>query len=95
MNTMNARKLAAPAGLVLALVLAGLLSGCATLGDPGPAICHAADGSMVPVDDDKCPQDVRKALGKDTSAPVSVDESIDNDLYNAQNGLVAGDRGYQ
>jgi len=80
----------AVAGTLLAIIT---LSGCTTLGDTGPAICHADDGSMVPVRDPKCPEAVRRTLQPDNGAPVSVDQSINNDLYNAQNGLSAGDTG--
>ncbi len=82
------------AGLVL---LAGLgLSGCSTLtGDPGPAICHAADGSLVPVDDDRCPDSVRDALKPGTPPPMSVTQSMDNQDYDASNGLQPGDQGYR
>jgi hypothetical protein len=49
MSKISNRLITAPAGLLLAATLAMLPSGCATLGDPGPAICQAPDGTMVPV----------------------------------------------
>ena len=90
MTNATRRFLIAPISMLLAV---STLSGCTTLGDTGPAICHADDGTMVPVRDSKCPEAVRRTLEPDTGAPVSVDQSINNDLYNAQNGLAAGDAG--
>jgi len=90
MTKVQSRLLVAPLAMLLVI---STLAGCATLGDTGPAICHADDGTMVPVHDPKCPEAVRRTLEPDTGVPVSVDQSISNDLYNAQNGLVAGDAG--
>ncbi|MEO8882295.1 MAG: hypothetical protein ABI377_02580 [Devosia sp.] len=90
MTKTKGRLVAAAAATLLAI---SMLSGCTTLGDTGPAICHADDGTMVPVRDSKCPEAVRRTLQPDTGAPVGVDQSINNDLYNAQNGLSAGDTG--
>jgi hypothetical protein len=78
-----------------ALVAALALSGCATTGDAGQPICHAADGSMVPVNDDRCPQDVRDALNVDTPPPMSIPISMANQQYDAENGLQAGDQGFR
>ncbi len=84
-----------PALAGFALVAALALSGCATTGDDaGPAICHAADGTMVPVNDDRCPQDVRDALKTDTPPPMSIVTSMGNQQYDAQNGLQQGDQGF-
>lgn len=79
--------------LLLAAIMAGALSGCATMGDLGPAICHASDGSMVPLSDPKCPEEIRRAMNKDSGPPVSVDQSINNDEYNMENGLAPGEPG--
>ena len=87
----NIARLGAPAAALFALLLASTLAGCATFGDPGPAICHADDGTMVPVNDSRCPQAVRDALHHDAPPPESVDQSIDNELYNAQHGYIPGD----
>ena len=49
MTKANGRTAAVSCGMLAAAGLALLLSACSTLGGPGPAICHAADGTMVPV----------------------------------------------
>jgi len=92
---MSGRTFTAPAGLFLAVLVAALPSGCATLGDPGPAICRAPDGTMVPLRDPKCPEDIRRAMQPDTPTPVSIDQSMRNDAYNMKHGLIAGDSGYR
>ena len=79
----------------LGVLIAVLLSGCTTLGDPGPAICRAADGRMVPLSDSKCPEQVRSAMHHDAPAPVSIDQQMNNEAYDAQHGLVAGDSGFR
>ena len=95
MNKLGNRRIMAPAGLLLAAMLATLPAGCATLGDPGPAICRAPDGTMVPLRDPKCPEDVRRAMQPDTPVPVSIDQSMKNDAYNMDHGLIAGDSKYR
>lgn len=80
---------------ILFLLGAAPLSGCATLGDPGPAICRAGDGRMVPLSDAGCPEEVRKAMRHDEPAPISIDQQMKNETYDAQHGLVAGDAGYR
>jgi len=92
---MIGRIFTAPAGLLLAVLITAFLSGCATLGDPGPAICRAPDGTMVPLRDPKCPEDIRRAMQRDTPTPVSIDQSMRNDTYNMKHGLIAGDAGYR
>jgi hypothetical protein len=83
-------------------VLAGLLlcaatglAGCATTGSTGAAICHAADGTLVPLNDQRCPQAVRDALNPATPAPMSIPQSMANQQYDAANGLAPGDWGYR
>jgi hypothetical protein len=96
MAKISSRRLRASAGLVLALALTALPSACATLGDPGPAICKTPDGSMVPLRDPKCPEDIRRAMEPDSGPPApSIDQSMNNDSYNMEHGLIAGDAGYR
>jgi hypothetical protein len=87
-------RLLAPALTGLALVAALALSGCATTGD-GPAICHGSDGTMVPVNDDRCPQDVRDALKTNAAPPMSIVTSMANQQYDAENGLSSDDQGFR
>lgn len=96
MTKINGRIFRAPASLLLALALTMLPSACATLGDPGPAICKTPDGSMVPLRDPKCPEDIRRAMQPDDGPPApSIDQSMNNDSYNMEHGLIAGDTGYR
>lgn len=91
--TISVFRLPALAGLLLL----GALAGCATTGDgdSGAAICHAPDGTMVPLKDSRCPQAVRDALNPATPPPMSIPQSIANQNYDAEYGLVPGDQGYR
>jgi hypothetical protein len=92
--TSFALHLPALAGLVL-LTATGL-AGCATTGGgAGAAICHAADGTLVPLNDSRCPQSVRDALSPATPAPMSIPQSMANQDYDARYGLSPGDWGYR
>ena len=95
MTKANGRTAAVSCGMLATAGLAMLLSACTTLGGPGPAICHAADGTMVPVHDSRCPEEVRRALQADTPVPVSIDQQMRNETYNAQHGLLPGDSGFR
>jgi hypothetical protein len=88
-------RLPALAGLML-LGAVGL-AGCATTGDgdSSAAICHAPDGTMVPLNDSRCPQAVRDALNPATPAPMSIPQSMANQTYDAEYGLVPGDQGFR
>jgi hypothetical protein len=79
----------------LLLFTAAGLGGCATTGSSGAAICHAADGTLVPLDDQRCPQAVRDALNPATPPPMSIPQSIANQQYDAAHGLSPGDWGFR
>jgi hypothetical protein len=82
------------AGFLL-LAVAGL-AGCATTGSrSGAAICHAADGTLVPLNDQRCPQAVRDALNPATPPPMSIPQAIANQQYDAAYGLSPGDWGFR
>ena len=92
--TSSPLRLPALAGLLL-LTAAGL-AGCATTGgDSGAAICHASDGTLVPLNDSRCPQSVRDALRPASPAPVSIVQQMQNQQYDAENGLAPGDQNYR
>lgn len=59
------------------------------------AVCKAADGTLVPLRDARCPAQIRRALAPDMAPAQGVDQSINDDLYNAANGLTSGDSGYK
>jgi len=59
------------------------------------AVCKAADGTLVPFRDSRCPEQIRRVMVKDMGPTESIDQSINNQLYNAENGLTAGDAGYK
>ena len=93
--TSSVFRLPALAGLLLLGSVA--LAGCATTGDSdsAAAICHAPDGTMVPLNDSRCPQAVRNALNPATPPPMSIPQSMANESYDAEYGLVPGDQGYR
>ena len=59
------------------------------------AVCKAADGTLVPFRDARCPDQIRRVMAKDMVPTQGVDQSIQSDLYNASNGLSPGDQGYR
>jgi len=59
------------------------------------AVCKAADGTLVPFRDSRCPAKIRNVMVKDMGMTQGVDQSISNELYNAENGLSSGDSGYR
>jgi hypothetical protein len=59
------------------------------------AVCKAADGTLVPFRDSRCPVKIRNAMVKNMAPTQGVDQSISNDLYNASNGLTSNDQGYR
>jgi len=78
------------------LFTAAGLAGCATTGSgSGAAICHAADGTLVPLSDQRCPQAVRDALNPAEPPPMSIPQSMANQQYDAEHGLLPGDWGYR
>jgi len=83
-----------PALAGFAIVAALALSGCATTGDNAP-ICHAADGTMVPLNDDRCPQSVRDALRPGAPPQTSIVNSIANQEYDSENGLTPDNQNYR
>jgi predicted small secreted protein len=85
-----------PAFAGLLLLAATSLAACATTGSgAGAAICHAADGTLVPLNDQRCPQSVRDALNPATPPPMSIPQSIANQQYDAYYGLSPGDWGFR
>ena len=50
---------------------------------------------MVPLNDSRCPQAVRNALNPATPPPMSIPQSMANESYDAEYGLVPGDQGYR
>jgi hypothetical protein len=92
--TLSAFRLPVLAGLLLLTAIS--LSACATTGDDsGAAICHAADGTLVPLDDQRCPQSVRDALQPAAPPAMSIPQSMANQDYDAENGLAPGDQGFR
>jgi hypothetical protein len=85
-----------PALAGLLLIAATGLAGCATTGSgSGAAICHAGDGTLVPLNDQRCPQAVRDALNPATPPPMSIPQAITNQQYDAAYGLSPGDWGFR
>jgi len=58
-------------------------------GYQGNVVCKAADGSLVALNDPKCPDTIKKAMQKQGPGGNGIDSAINRDLYNAQNGLDA------
>ncbi len=50
------------------------------------AVCKAADGTLVSLSDSRCPVQIRDAIHKDTGPLQSVDEQINNQLNQINNG---------
>jgi hypothetical protein len=50
-------------------------------------VCKATDGTLVALTDKRCPTQIRDAMRRAGPTPVSIDQSINQDLYNAQNGI--------
>jgi hypothetical protein len=49
-------------------------------------VCLAADGTLVTLRDSRCPAAIRNAMKKDLPPATSVDQGINQDIYNATNG---------
>ena len=50
------------------------------------AVCKADDGTLVSLQDSRCPVKIRNAMHKDMVPTMGVDLSLSNDIYNMQNG---------
>jgi hypothetical protein len=59
------------------------------------AVCKADDGTLVSLDDARCPVKIRNAMHKDMGPAMGVDQSIGQDTYNMEHGLTPGDSNYR